>query len=78
VAEPPRKPKAVRERAGWFRHARMWAVGVPLLLVDYLLADEGMALVAAAGIWTFVLAIDFLVSFSYSLSPSREVHEPRQ
>ena len=29
-----------------------------------------LALVAAAGIWTAILAIDFIVSFSYSLKPA--------
>ena len=43
VVEPPRPPKAVRERAGWYRHARMWAVGVPLLGAFYLLAGDGRA-----------------------------------
>ena len=33
-------PKAVRERAGWYRHARMWAVGVPLLGAFYVLAGR--------------------------------------
>jgi hypothetical protein len=67
VPERPRPPKAVRERAGWYRHARMWAVGVPLLGAFYVLADDGRALAAAAGIWTAILAVDFVVSFSYSL-----------
>ena len=57
----------MRERAGWYRHARMWAVGVPLLGAFYLLADDGRALAAAAGIWTAILVIDFIVSFSYSV-----------
>jgi hypothetical protein len=65
VAELPRRSKAVRERAGWYRHARMWAVGVPLLGLGYLLADDGRALAAGAGVWTMILVIDFLVSFSY-------------
>jgi hypothetical protein len=69
VVEPPRAPKAVRERAGWYRHARMWAVGVPLLLGGYLLADEGDALVAAAGIWTAILLIDFVVSLPFAPQP---------
>ena len=68
VPEPPRAPKARREREGWYRHARMWALGAPLLLAGYVLADDGEALVAGAGIWTVILAIDFLVSFSYSLT----------
>jgi len=67
VPERPQPPKAVRERAGWYRHARMWAVGVPLLGAFYLLAEDGRALAAAAGIWTAILVIDFIVSFSYSL-----------
>ena len=66
VVQPPRAPKAVRERAGWYRHARMWAVGVPLLGAFYVLADDGRALAAAGGIWTAILVIDFVVSFSYS------------
>src|SRR5262245_55905572 len=67
VVQAPRPPKAVRERTGWYRHARMWAVGVPLLGAFYVLADDGRALAAAAGIWTAILVIDFVVSFSYSL-----------
>jgi hypothetical protein len=76
VAEPPRKPKAVRERAGWYRHARMWAVGVPLLAAFYLLADEGEALLAAAGIWTAILVIDFIVSFVPTLQSLHEGDAP--
>jgi hypothetical protein len=76
VAEPPRPPKAVRERAGWYRHARMWAVGVPLLGAFYALADEGQALLAAAGIWTTILVIDFIVSFVPTLQSLREGDAP--
>ena len=65
VVEPPRGSKAVRERAGWYRHARMWAAGVPLLLAGYLIADDGRVLPGAAAVWTLILAIDFIVSFSY-------------
>jgi hypothetical protein len=67
VTEEPRAPKPARERAGWYRHARMWALGVALLGLGYLIADEGDALAAGAATWTVILAIDFLVSFSYSL-----------
>jgi hypothetical protein len=71
VPERQRPPKARREREGWYRHARMWAVGVVLLGAGYLIADDGDALAAAAALWTVILAIDFLVSFSYSLRPAR-------
>jgi hypothetical protein len=67
---PPAKPKAVREREGWYRHARMWAIGAALLAAGALLAGEVTPLLAAAGVWTVVLAIDFVVSFSYSVGPS--------
>jgi hypothetical protein len=70
VAEPQRRPKAARERAGWYRHARMWALGVALLGAGYLIADDGEALAGAAGLWTMILAIDFAISFSYTLSPA--------
>jgi hypothetical protein len=79
VVEPARRPKAQRERAGWYRHARMWAVGVPLLGAFYLLADDGLALAAAAGIWTAILVIDFVVSFVPTLQSlhGADAPEPR-
>ena len=66
----PRAPKAVRERAGWYRHARMWALGVAAARrrLPARGPDEGDALAAAAGIWTAILVIDFVVSFSYSVA----------
>jgi hypothetical protein len=75
VGEPvpaalPVKPKAAREREGWFRHLRMWALGVALLGAGVVLAggfEDGASLVGAAGVWTAVLVVDFLVSFSYSV-----------
>ena len=76
VAESPKPPKAVRERAGWYRHARMWAVGVPLLGAFYVLADDGRALGAAAGIWTAILVIDFVVSFAPTLQSRHEACAP--
>lgn len=65
--------KAERERAGWFRHARMWAIGVALLGAGMVLAgglEERERLAGAAGVWTAILAIDFAISFSYSLQPA--------
>ena len=74
VVEAPRAPKAERERAGWYRHARMWALGVALLGGGFAIAGpgDGDALAAAAGIWTAILAIDFVVSFSYSIGGARD------
>ena len=52
----------------------MWTLGVALLGAGYLIAGsgEGDALAAGAGIWTVILAIDFLVSFSYSIGGGRD------
>lgn len=65
---------AARQRAGWFRHALAWAIGSGLLLGAVAVvgdADRTEALLQTAGLWTLVLAIDFLVSFSYTLFPRR-------
>lgn len=71
AAQPPRPRKAVRERAGWYRHARMWALGVALLGAGYLVADDGRVLGGAAAVWTLILVVDFFVSFSYSVGGGR-------
>jgi hypothetical protein len=69
---PPERP-AQRELDGWYRHARMWAIGVALLGAGVLLAGgpaDAEALTGAAGVWSAVLAIDFAISFSASLKPA--------
>lgn len=74
----PRRPAkygpehARRERVGWYRHALAWAVGCALLLVACLVVGSWhrtTALTGTAALWTLVLAIDFLISFSYTLWP---------
>lgn len=80
AAKPRRRPKygpehARRERVGWYRHALAWAVGSALLLLACLLVGSWhrtTALTGTAAVWTLVLAIDFLISFSYTLWPRRE------
>ena len=80
-APKPRRPPrygpehARRERVGWYRHALAWAVGCALLLLACLLVGSWhrtTALTGTAAVWTVVLAIDFLISFSYTLWPRRE------
>jgi hypothetical protein len=44
-------------------------LGLGILLVGDL--DRTWALVNVAVLWTIVLAIDFLISFSYTLAPRR-------
>ena len=77
--QPPRPARegvehARRERAGWYRHVLAYAIGAGLLLAAIALvadAERTEALLQMLRVWTLVLAIDFLVSFSYSLWPRR-------
>lgn len=77
-APRPQKPAkgtrehAAHERSMWFRHLLAWAVGCGLLMAAVGLigdSDRTQALSGMAGVWTVVLVIDMLVSFSYSLRP---------
>jgi hypothetical protein len=77
---PPERPPrtgllhAARERREWLRHLVAWATGTALLGLGVLLVgdlDRTTALVNMAVLWTLVLAIDFLISFSYTLWPRR-------
>ena len=73
----PRPPRggtehARREREGWYRHVLAYAIGAGLLLAAIGLvadAERTEALLQMLRVWTLVLAIDFVVSFSYTLWP---------
>ncbi len=65
---------AARQRAEWLRHLLAWAVGTALLGLGVLVVgdlDRTMALLNVAALWTIVLAVDFAISFSYTLWPRR-------
>jgi hypothetical protein len=77
---PPERPPrtgaqhAARERREWLRHLLAWAVGTGFLGLGVIVAgdvDRASALVRVMALWTFVLAIDFGISFSYTLWPRR-------
>jgi hypothetical protein len=77
---PPERPPrtgprhAARERREWLRHLVAWTTGTSLLGLGVLLVgdlDRTRALVNVVVLWTLVLAIDFLISFSYTLWPRR-------
>jgi hypothetical protein len=75
---PPRtgRAHAAHQRREWLRHLSAWATGTALLGIGVLVVgdlDRTWALVNLAVLWTMVLAIDFLISFSYTLWPRREV-----
>ena len=82
---PPRPPKtgtehARHERCQWARHLLAWAVGCSLLLGGVSFVGDASrtgALVNTAQVWTLVLAVDFLWSFSYTLWPHNKVEDQR-
>jgi len=62
------------ERRRWARHLLAWVVGCLLLLGGVTLVgdiERAATLIGVAGKWTIILAIDFLISFSYTLLPRR-------
>ena len=76
---PERAPRsgpahAAHARRGWRRHVLAWAIGVGLLLAGVAVvadAERTEVLLQSAGLWTLVLGIDFLISFSYTVFPRR-------
>ncbi|MFI5892019.1 hypothetical protein ACIA5D_18110 [Actinoplanes sp. NPDC051513] len=77
---PPVKPPrtgpehAARERRQWTRHLLAYVIGAAVLGVFTALAgdlDRVRPLWSVLGVWTLVLVIDFMISFSYTLFPRR-------
>ena len=71
---PPRtgSAHAARERREWLRHLLAWAAGTSLLGLGVVVVgdpERTSALLTVAALWTLVLAIDFVISFSYTLGP---------
>jgi hypothetical protein len=74
---PERRPRAgrqhaARQRREWLRHLVAWTIGMSLLGLGVLLVgdvDRTTALINVAALWSLILAIDFVVSFSYTLRP---------
>ncbi len=77
--KPPKKIKygtehARREREGWFRHFFAWLIGASFLGANILYINNGEQteqLLNTLQLWTLVLGIDFLISFSYTLFPKK-------
>jgi hypothetical protein len=80
---PPRPPchgraHAAHERAGWYRHALAWALGTAILLACVAIVGDPDRTEALARLplgWGVILAIDFVISFSYTLWPRRASRE---
>lgn len=76
---PAKKPKygaarAAFERSAWYAHLRAWVVGAALLGLAIVViqdAERTEALLSTLQLWTLVLAIDAVVSFSYTFFPKK-------
>ena len=77
---PPERPPrygpehARREREGWYGHLLAWAVGSALMFGMVVLVgdpDRTGSLSARAALWTLILAVDLVWSFSYTLWPRK-------
>jgi hypothetical protein len=71
---PPRagREHAAHERAAWGRHLLAYLSAAATLGLFTALAgglDRTLPLWQPMGLWTIVLAVDFVVAFSYTLSP---------
>jgi hypothetical protein len=78
--KPTKKAKvgvehARTERNGWYRHLLGWTIGNGMLIIMILLVGDKSRteqLVNISYLWTFILAIDFLISFSYTFFPKKD------
>lgn len=78
--KPAGKPKygqahAHYERIGWLHHLVAWVIGAAILYGMVLLVnDESRTAVLfnTLRLWSLILGIDFLISFSYTLWPRKE------
>jgi len=74
---PARKPKygkdhARYERNGWLHHLLAWVIGAAILYGMILMVGDAVrteVLFNTLRLWSIILVIDFVVSFSYSLWP---------
>ena len=75
---PPVKPPrtgpehAARERRQWSRHLLAYVIGAAVLGLFTALVgdlDRVQPLWSVLGVWTIVLVVDFVISFSYTLFP---------
>ncbi|WP_404451085.1 hypothetical protein LG329_12125 [Virgibacillus necropolis] len=69
------KDFAKKERTGWYHHLIAWIVGVIILGAIILYIDnqtQTEALYQTARLWTLVLGVDFLISFSYTIFPRKD------
>jgi peptidoglycan/LPS O-acetylase OafA/YrhL len=75
------KIRARNERRGWFMHLFAWLIGCGLLAaMIWLVGDESKTAHFSYTIrlWSIILGIDFLVSFSYTIWPKEREKANRE
>jgi peptidoglycan/LPS O-acetylase OafA/YrhL len=81
--EPQKPPKygkthAKKERKQWIQHLFAWMIGCGLLsILIWVTGDESRTsqLMYTISLWTIILVIDFLISFSYTIWPRENKKE---
>lgn len=65
---------AKQEITGWLRHLVAFAIGAALLytMTIFIPKEDANTLLRLIQIWSVVLGIDFLISFSYCLWPKKQ------
>ncbi|WP_071458766.1 hypothetical protein [Bacillus massilinigeriensis] len=79
ASKPPKKKKygialARKERVGWYRHLLAWFIGAAILgaIIIYIdNAKQTEAMFRLLQLWSTVLVIDFIISFSYTVFPRK-------
>ncbi|WP_174615646.1 hypothetical protein [Virgibacillus ihumii] len=80
VERPPKNKKFGRElaryeRKGWYHHFLAWCIGSAILgaIIFYINnPSQTEALFNTFRLWSLVLGIDFVISFSYTIFPKKE------
>ncbi|WP_042142318.1 hypothetical protein [Paucisalibacillus sp. EB02] len=66
------------ERVGWFRHFLAWVMGSLTLIGIIILidnTDQTEALIGTLKLWSLILVVDFVISFSYTIFPRKAPNE---
>ncbi|MFD1019502.1 hypothetical protein [Thalassobacillus hwangdonensis] len=69
------REKAKHEREGWYRHLLAWMIGAGILVaITMYIGDREQteALKMTLQVWSMALVLDFVISFSYTIFPSRQ------
>ncbi|MCA0972184.1 hypothetical protein LCM20_16370 [Halobacillus litoralis] len=67
--------RAQEERAGWYRHLLTWMIGGGLMGIIILMIQDPQQTEELWGtlrLWSIIIVVDFLISFSYTVFPKRE------